>query len=483
MLSLSLRRQPLVVFLIIFISGIFFANRIRINFFFLYFLAWVFLAISLILLKKGLSFDIFIIAVIFFFATGLLINAKCLPSCHILKYVLNKNSRPYIIKGYIDSEPEFADNRLRFIIQTEGVKSAGHNYRCCGKVLVYLKSKKDLRYGQGLILKGNLYPPFRFGVDRHKIYRNYLYRQGIRLLMSVKSDSDTIILKANKGNPFKIFAFRLKRIIKHKIYSFLPKNTAAVLEAMILGERSNIPRYIYNAMMKSGTVHILVVSGFNVGIVMLVATLVLKLLRVARNFKFYIIIPVLIIYCFITGASAPVVRATIMASVFIFAKLMRRQSDIYNSLSIAALSILINNPWQLFDIGFQLSFASVFSIAYIYPKIKSLLPLFLFKIKYLRPLLEAGLVSLSAWLGTMGFIAYYFHFFSPVTVLANIFIVPLATLITLSGFTLVTIGSFFSFIAPYLAASCEFFIRILINLNALFIKLPGAYFSLPPKFS
>ncbi len=220
-------------------------------------------------------------------------------------------------------------------------------------------------------------------------------------------------------------------------------------------------------------------SGFNVGIVSFIIILFLKLIRLPRKIRFAIAIPCLVIYCLMTGASTPVVRATVMAIVFMLGFLAKREPDIYNSLSVAWLFILVSNPTQLFDIGFQLSFSSVIAIVYLYPRIKSNLRIESFKIKYLRFLLEGCLVSFSAWLGTMGFIAYYFKIFSPVTVLANIFIVPLATLITLCGFSLIVMSLIFLPLAPFFASASELLVISLIKINAFLLKLPAAYLYLP----
>ncbi|MDP3732751.1 MAG: ComEC/Rec2 family competence protein, partial [Candidatus Omnitrophota bacterium] len=260
-----------------------------------------------------------------------------------------------------------------------------------------------------------------------------------------------------------------------KRVSFVP---AGILDAMILGERRNIPVLINNSMMKTGTVHILVVSGFNVALVAFVIVLFLKLARIPKAIRFFIATPLIIIYCLMTGASTPVVRAGIMAIVLMFAYLIKREADIYNSLALAAIFILAINPRQLFDIGFQLSFVSVISIVYLYPKLKSFLPQSVLRIKYIRFIVEGCLVSFSAWLGTMSLVAYYFRIFSPVTVLANIFIVPLASLITLCAFSLIAMEFICPFLAPFFAYSSEFAVCLLLNINALLIKLPGAYFYL-----
>lgn len=220
------------------------------------------------------------------------------------------------------------------------------------------------------------------------------------------------------------------------------------------------------------------VSGFNVGIVSYIIALFLKLLRLPREIRISLTIVFLVIYCFATGASNPVVRATIMGVIFISAYLFKREPDVYNSLAIAALFILMHRPYQLFDAGFQLSFASVASIISIYPKMQEFLRAGSLKIRPLRYMLKAALVSLSAWLGTMGFIACYFRIFSPVTVLANLFIVPLAALITLCGLSLIFISFAIPALTPFFACVNELLAALLINANCLLIKLPVAYFAL-----
>jgi len=167
-----------------------------------------------------------------------------------------------------------------------------------------------------------------------------------------------------------------------------------------------------------------------------------------------------------------------MAGLFLLGFLLKREYDVYNSLGISALCILILNPRQLFDVGFQLSFLSVLSIVYIYPKLKSLLRLDSLKIKYIRFFTHGLLVSFSAWLGTMGLVAYYFKIFSPVTVLANLFIVPLATFITLCGFTIILAGLLNPPIASLYAKTCELAAWFLISINTFLVKLPYAVFNL-----
>jgi competence protein ComEC len=167
-------------------------------------------------------------------------------------------------------------------------------------------------------------------------------------------------------------------------------------------------------------------------------------------------------YCFITGSSNPVVRATVMGIMFLLGFFIKREANIYNILSFAALAIIFFRPNQLFDIGFQLSFVSVISIVFFYPKLSAFFKVDSCKAKAIKFLLEGLLVSFSAWLGTLWLVAYYFKIFSPVTVLANMFF-----------------GLFFLPLAGLFASCLQPAVALLLYLNNLFLKLPGAYWYLP----
>jgi competence protein ComEC len=308
-------------------------------------------------------------------------------------------------------------------------------------------------------------------------YANYLFNQGIYFTLYIKNDLDIVRLNKNKVWTINKFPVFLKKKIEARIRRNLSGLSAYVVEAMILGEKDNLPASLYNLMVKCGTVHILVVSGFNVGIVAFIVLLFLKVIRLRRKIRIFITIICLVVYCLATGASNPVVRATIMAVVFLLAYLFKRQPDIYISLAIAAIFILGICPRQLFDVGFQLSFASVFFIAYLYPKFSRLLRIDSCRIKFIRFFVDGFLVSFSAWLGTMGIIASNFRSFSPITTLANIFVVPLATLITLSGFSLLFTGWLFPQLATFIARTLELWVWLLLGIHNMLVKLPFSYLS------
>lgn len=465
----------LVTFTLIFCLGIIAGNLFTINFRISYFLCLLCLMLGLSVERRQKLSVLFISAAVFLFGALLISNSKIIPNCDISNYINYRKPPPYyLVKGIVYSEPVTANNKTSFLFKPSSFQQNNLAYSCCGKILAYTKNPIVPRYSQDLILYGNLYKPFAGGSA--KSYRKYLHSRRIYTLMNVTAHQR--ITDVKKSPDIKIFSLKMKARFEAIIYRYLDKIPAGILDAMVLGEKKNIPGTISDSMIKSGTLHILVVSGFNVGIVSFIIILFLKILRVKRHLRVYIACFLLVIYCIMTGSSTPVVRATIMADVFMLSYFVKRECLICNSLCIAAIAILIMNPTQLFDIGFQLSFASVTAIVWIYPKIKCLLKINRLKSGFLNLILDAALVSLSAWIGTAGLIAYYFRIISPVTVLANLFIVPLASIITLCGFSTIAIGAVCPALADFFAAADEFIILLLLNINNLLIKLPGAYFYL-----
>jgi len=172
-------------------------------------------------------------------------------------------------------------------------------------------------------------------------------------------------------------------------------------------------------------------------------------------------------------------NAVIMAIVILFGILLQRESNIYNSVSVAALLILMFSPQALFDVGFQLSFISVISIVWMTKRIeKPILKVFNSKSKILTWLVRSISVSLAAWLGVLGLVAYYFNIFSPVTILANLFIVPFSSLIVALGFCLIAVGSIFPGLSFIFASSVKLSLDILVYAVWIFHNFPGGFFYL-----
>jgi len=469
-------KQPLVALTIVFCLGILVAVYLKIPFLIFCLLTFLFLISSIIFIRQNTKFNILILCVTFFLGATLLRNSQILPNCHIAKLIPYKNEYSFLI-GVINNDPAYQDKSVSFILKAEGLKVNGIWQKTCGKVLVKVLRKNEFSYGDRLFLAGKLYRPFSFSKGFN--YKVYLKHQNIYLILRVKKDSIVKQLDRNVGNPIKSFAFRIKHRMREVIIKNLSPFSTGILNAIILGERQNLSAHTRDVLVYSGTVHIIAISGLHVGIVAFIILLILKIIKIPRKPRYILTIMLLIFYCLLTGANTPVLRSTVMATILLFSYLLEREVNIYNSLSLAASIILMVNPWQLFEVSFQLSFLSVISIVWLSPKVKSLFPEKLNKILWLRFLISIFSVSFSAWLGLLPLIAYYFGVLSPITILANMIIVPYMTIIVASGFSLALIGVLIPSLSPIFAASNELFILILFKINSFLIAIPGAYFKLP----
>jgi competence protein ComEC len=470
-------RYPLVGLCISFCLGIISGAYSRIPFFALCLATFILLIFVIVFIKQGKMFSIFILLTVFTLGAVLLRNSQILPKCHIAKLIPYKAESVSVV-GVIDNDPIYQDRNTSFILNTEKVGIGDFWQKACGKILVKVFKKNTFSYGDRLFLRGNLYRPFSFskGFD----YRNYLKHQNIYLILSVgKNNGRFKQLDKNVGNPLISFSFKIKHRLREVIVKNLTPFSAGILNALILGDRQDLSQYLLDILMKLGTIHIIAISGFNVGIVAFIILLILKIIKIPRKPRYFLTILLLIVYCILTGSSAPVVRATVMATILLCAYFFERETDICNSLAIATLIILVVNPWQLFEISFQLSFLSVVSIVWLSPKIKSVFPDKLDKVKWLRFLILTFSVSSAAWIGLMPLIAYYFKTFTTITVLANMIIVPYSAVITTAGFSFALIGILFPSLGPIFAATIELLILILFKIHYFLVNIPGAYFKLP----
>jgi len=207
--------------------------------------------------------------------------------------------------------------------------------------------------------------------------------------------------------------------------------------------------------------HVLSVSGLHVGIVYLYLSYLFWFLKKSR--KTLIIHSILVfvglwLYAFISGMSSPVIRSTIMFSMFAFAGIIGRKGQSINILSASAIIILIVSPLQLFNVGFQLSYAAMAGIFIFYEPINSLMP---GQNKFIKNISALVAVSLAAQLSTLPFTLYYFHSFPLYFLVANLIIVPAASILLYASSSFMLFASFdnalTSFFADILKVLYSFF--------------------------
>lgn len=275
------------------------------------------------------------------------------------------------VKGTIAGDPEVLDRGIRFTLDIEQVVAEGVAKPASGKVLVYtrlipptrtLHKYPYFRYGDVLEIKGRLETPPQYETFD---YRAYLAIEGIHSIISFPERITFI----SPGYDVLSYIYRLRTALAESLASHLPEPEASISQAILLGIRVNIPGALSGAFSRTGTTHILAISGQNLSILagLLVAFGVWLL---GRRYHLHILLALLIIwfYATLTGLIPSVVRAAIMATVFLVAELLGRPGRAAPATFLAAALMVGLRPSILADVGFQLSFLAMLGLIFLAPR-------------------------------------------------------------------------------------------------------------------
>jgi competence protein ComEC len=214
-----------------------------------------------------------------------------------------------------------------------------------------------------------------------------------------------------------------------------------LIQALILGQKKDIDRQMYAQFAEVGIVHILAVSGLHVGLIFLILGHLLKPLLVLKYgiwLRVLLIVLLLWVFAFIVGFSPSVVRAVTMFSCFALSDLLQRRTNSINVLLLSALILLLLNPNLLFEVGFQLSYAAVFSIVSLYPVMSKL---YYPKYQLVKLFTDTVFVSLAAQIGVLPFQLLYFHQFPTLFLFGNIVVIPFLGILISGGLICVLLSA------------------------------------------
>lgn len=223
-------------------------------------------------------------------------------------------------------------------------------------------ARPTILYGQRLRLRAKLGVPINYRNPGAFDYRHYLERNGIEVTGGGKLDSVETI-DSNGGDWLGRWRARIRRVVIEQIHANFTPGEAAILDAMLIGDASSIGRDVRTDYQRSGTYHILVVSGFNVGILAFVVFWLLRLLRLGNGLATWLTLILASSYAYVTNAGPPVVRSALMLAVYLITRMLYRDRAALNAVGFAALALLVWDPESLWDPSFQLTFLSVAAIA------------------------------------------------------------------------------------------------------------------------
>lgn len=308
---------------------------------------------------------------------------------------------------------------------------AADNKQASGKLLFSLSvdsTLKQLQVDDELLIYSKL-EDIRPPLNPHQFdYKSYLEKQGIRHQIrinyggTVKKEHATKTLFGVASN------FREHIIAKLEAKNFGAEELS-VIQALLLGKRDDISETTYNNYKNAGAVHILAVSGLHVGIILFLLEFLLSPLeRLPKGKTIKLIVVVLLLwgYAFVAGLSPSIVRAVTMFSFVAYALYLNRPTNSFNIIALSMLFILLAKPLFLFQVGFQMSYAAVFAIVWVYPKLQK----FWFPENIVvRKTWQLLSVSVAAQLGVLPISLFYFHQFPALFFVSNLLVIPFLGLI------------------------------------------------------
>jgi len=284
----------------------------------------------------------------------------------------------------------------------------------------------------------------------------WLRTQGLRCIVAVESVEAVRVIGRERTllDQFTVFRSKCRRRAENLIARQLSPRTAAVAQSLLLGSRVDLDQDLRRAFAESGTLHVLAISGMNVGLLWSWLWMICRGLRCSSTLSLIAVLGLLPAYAILTDANPPVVRATIVAVVLAYGQLAGRGGSAWNSLALAALFVLAWNPSDLFNSGAQLSFLAVIAIlitlSFLRPLRGALIiadeplsgsPRWRIGLAWLvRKICESYAMGAAIWIVTSPLIASEFHLVSPIGFVLNVLLSPLIVVMFWFGYSFLLLG-------------------------------------------
>ena len=312
-----------------------------------------------------------------------------------------------------------------------------------GKVMAYFPKSDtafSLHYGDLIAIPApirEVTPPLN---PEEFDYRAYLMHKGITGQTYLK-EGDWLDLQTNNANPVYAFSYRFRDVLLASLQrSGLDNDEFGVAAAILLGYDDKLADEVRKNYVAAGSMHILCVSGMHVGIIFLIASFLLGFLnrkKWQKTLKHVILLVLIWLYALIAGLSPSILRASLMITFVIVGEMIGRKGFVINSIAASAFVLLCINPYNLFEIGFQLSYAAVIGIVVLQRPIYNLIYV---KNKLFDRAWEITAVALAAQMATIPFTLFYFHQFTSYFWLSNLFMTPISFLVIISGMVLLLVS-------------------------------------------
>ncbi|MBU8934190.1 MAG: ComEC family competence protein [candidate division Zixibacteria bacterium] len=454
-----LRAYPSLFLLMAIVPGIVFADQLRLP-------VWVYLSIAAIaallgiiwlLRKKSTHAAVALgLALLCFSAFHYSLRYYPTGAGHVANYA--DGEQRYHIYGQVSDWPKLRTDRTELKVRVDSLVADGV-YPVHGTVLVRLEDTTTcLQRGDRLEFLGRIYP-LRGSVSPGGFdYRRYLNLKGIHGIVYMTTLLDLRLDKRNRYGLFNM-ADGVRGGIVDALNRNLSPRAAALAAGFLIGETRNIPVEVYGWFRDSGTLHLLAVSGSNVALVLGFFIFLIRPLSLSRRVRTIILLAVLVLFTLISYGEPSVVRASVMATLVLLSRLVQRRTDLNNIISAAAAIILLFDPTQLFDVGFQLSFVTAWGLIFVTPAVLKIFRMDRRRWWYYCVVVPLA-IAIVAQVCSAPLIAFYFQRLPVLSVVANVLIVVLT-----SGAVLGILGVLMAdFILPALGAFTGSLVNLLMEL-------------------
>lgn len=372
-----------------------------------------------IALATGISVNVFLVAV------GLLLasfNVEGEAKDTLAGY------KGFVI-GEVADDPKIKENNVSIEINVSAIRDGDEWIETSGRTLLYLEKDSAsmlLRTGDRIVFSPELSGIENKGNPEEFDYRKYLAYNMIFSSDYLAGDDWRLVDDEAVGFRPKLSRLRMKLVGLLRDFG-LSDDELGVMSAMTMGYSDILSDEIRHAYSSAGAMHILAVSGLHVGIIYGIIVFLLSFIKNDKLnwLKVLITITLIWLYALFTGLSPSVSRASLMFSLMSLGKLQKNSPGSLNAVFASMFILLVINPYNLVNIGFQLSYSAVIGIIILQPRLYAI---FEVKNKFLDWIWSLTTVSVAAQLATMPLCFYYFHQFSNYFLLTNYVMIPISTI-------------------------------------------------------
>jgi competence protein ComEC len=414
-------------------------------------LAWLCLGVVFLVLNRR-RID-WLLVLCFFSIGGFLFSLARQNYTDQLKLNRIFDHQEVVLEGTMIKRPAPAQSGSSFTLLV--TPDRGHHP--VGKITVYCPQMLDAGwYGRRLQVTGK----FKALPVNRVFLPEFFERQRIAGTVSAAGNPG-LLSKNGLPGPY-LWANHLRELLRGVGDRFLKPGNADLLHGMVFGDKlgnEDEAAQLTNDFRRTGTIHLLSVSGLHIGFAVYFLTLLLGVLKVPKKWRILPLTLGIWLYIMMTGMESPVLRAGLMVLVFMIGELLEINDDNLNRLSLAALLLLLYDPYNLFEVGFQLSFTATLGVVWLYPLLKDY-----FKVKlkpaFLKPVWDGLMVSIGAQLMVLPILINYFQQISWISPLVNLFLIVPSEIVVVGGLVGEGIGIIFPWLGQVILTIVDWAITV-----------------------